>query len=209
MSFSVKKGDFVKIIAGNDKGKMAQIIGIDTDKGRVALEGKDISVAKKAKKSRKANDKSGIITIPKFIAISNVMPVCASCGKTTRVRFSEVNGKKVRICECGAVLETKKVAIKEEKKAKATVRKKVKTEEKPVEANEVSVNAEVNEATIEATEVSKDAEVNEATIEAIEVSKDAEASEVTIEATEVSVNAEVDEATIEEEVADEATETKE
>lgn len=156
MSFSIKKGDYVKIIAGNDKGKMAQIIGIDTDKGRVALEGKDIAVSKKAKKSRKANDKSGIITIPKMIAISNVMPVCASCGKTTRVKYSIVDGKKVRICECGAVLETKKVATKEEKKAKATVRKKVKTEE----AAAVDATATVDAATVEAevkTEAAEDA----------------------------------------------------
>lgn len=154
MSFSIKKGDYVKIIAGNDKGKMAQIIGIDTDKGRVALEGKDIAVAKKAKKSRKANDKSGIITIPKMIAISNVMPVCATCGKTTRVKYSIVDGKKVRVCECGAVLETKKVATKEEKKAKATVRKKVKTEEAAaVDATSTVEAAEVQaDATAEAKE---------------------------------------------------------
>ena len=164
MSFSVKKGDFVKIIAGNDKGKMAQIIAIDTDKGRVALDGKDIAVAKKARKSKKANDKSGIITIPKSIAISNIMPVCASCGKTTRVKYSIVDGKKVRICECGAVLETKKVALKEEKKAKATVRKKAKPVEKPVEVEPAIVEEVVN----------AEAEVKETTVE----------NEVAVEATE-------------------------
>ncbi|HKL73558.1 MAG TPA: 50S ribosomal protein L24 [Clostridia bacterium] len=153
MSFSVKKGDYVKIIAGDDKGKMAQIIAVNTDKGRVFLEGKDISVAKKAKKSRKANDKSGIITIPKSISVSNVMPVCASCGKTTRVKYSEVDGKKVRTCECGAVLETKKVATKEEKKAKATVRKKVKaTEEIAVNTAEETTVAATEEKVVEATE---------------------------------------------------------
>lgn len=146
MNFSVKKGDFVKIIAGNDKGKMAQIIGIDTDKGRVVLEGKDIAIAKKAVKSKKASDKSGIITMPKSIAISNVMPVCAVCGKTTRVKYSMVDGKKVRICECGAVLETKKVATKEEKKTKATVRKKAKTADETAQAEATEASAPIAEA---------------------------------------------------------------
>ncbi|NLL55944.1 MAG: 50S ribosomal protein L24 [Clostridiales bacterium] len=163
MSYSVKKGDFVKIIAGDDKGKMAQIIAIDTQKGRVALEGKDIAVNKKARKARKANDKSGIISIPRTIAISNVMPVCAACGNTTRVKNSIIDGKKERVCKCGAVLETKKVAVKEEKKAKATVRRRTKIEDKAVETakdaevKEVKTTAEVSEP--EAKESEKVAEV--------------------------------------------------
>lgn len=121
--YNVKKGDYVKIIAGNDKGKFGQIVAIDAAKGRVTVEGKDLSVVKKAVRARKANDKAGIIELPKSMDVSNVMPVCAACGKATRVRHGEVDGKKVRICaKCGAVLETKKA--KEEKKAKATVRKK-------------------------------------------------------------------------------------
>ena len=121
--YNVKKGDYVKIIAGNDKGKFGQIVAIDAAKGRVTVEGKDLSVVKKAVRARKANDKAGIVELPKSMDVSNVMPVCAACGKATRVRHGEVDGKKVRICaKCGAVLETKKA--KEEKKAKATVRKK-------------------------------------------------------------------------------------
>lgn len=147
MKFSVKKGDFVKIIAGNDKGKTAQILSVDASSGRVVVEGKDISHAKKAVKARKASDKSGIITMPKSIDISNVMPICAECGKTTRVKHGIVDGKKVRICKCGAVLETKKV--KEDKKAKATVRKKVKkTEETEVASVETKVETALDVAPV-------------------------------------------------------------
>ena len=121
MKLSVKKGDYVKIIAGSDKGKTAQIIAVDAEKGRVTVEGKDVGQVKKAVKARKASDKSGIINMPKTVDASNVMPICASCGKATRVKHAVVDGKKVRMCKCGAVLETKK---KEEKKAKATVRKR-------------------------------------------------------------------------------------
>ena len=121
MKLSVKKGDYVKIIAGSDKGKTAQIIAVDRTNGRVTVEGKDVGQVKKAVKARKASDKSGIINMPKTVDASNVMPICASCGKATRVKHAVVDGKKVRMCKCGAVLETKK---KEEKKAKATVRKR-------------------------------------------------------------------------------------
>lgn len=129
MKFSVKKGDYVKIIAGNDRGKTAQILAVDTEKGRVYVEGKDVGSVTKAVKARKASDKGGLITRAKTVDVSNVMPVCANCGKPTRVRHGVSDGKKVRICaKCGAVLETKKA--KEEKKVKSTVRKRTK---KPTE----------------------------------------------------------------------------
>ncbi len=133
MSYSVKKGDFVKIIAGNDKGKFGQIVAIDRENGRVTVEGKDLSVVKKAVRARKANDKAGIVEMPKTYDISNVMPVCAACGKATRVRHAIVNGKKVRICaKCGEVLETKKA----EKKKTTTRRKKTTTETTDATATE-------------------------------------------------------------------------
>lgn len=124
MKLSVKKGDYVKIIAGSDKGKTAQIIAVDRTNGRVTVEGKDVGQVKKAVKARKASDKSGIINMPKTVDASNVMPICASCGKATRVKHAVVDGKKVRMCKCGAVLETKKKDKKKDKKAKATVRKR-------------------------------------------------------------------------------------
>ena len=125
MSINVKKGDYVKIIAGNDKGKFGQIVAVDREAGRVTVEGKGLSVVKKAVRARKASDKAGIIELPKSTDISNVMPVCAACGKATRVRHSEVDGKKVRVCaKCGAVLETKKAKEEKKPKAKATTRRK-------------------------------------------------------------------------------------
>ncbi|MBR1747467.1 MAG: 50S ribosomal protein L24 [Clostridia bacterium] len=138
MKLSVKKGDFVKIIAGSDKGKTAQIIAVDAEAGRVTVEGKDVSQNKKAVKARKASDRSGIINMPKTIDVSNVMPICAACGKAVRVKHSvDAEGKKVRICgKCGAVLETKK---KEEKKAKTTVRKRTKKAVEEAPATDATV----------------------------------------------------------------------
>ena len=159
MKFSVKKGDYVKIIAGNDKGKFGQIIAVDRDAKRVTVEGKDLSVVKKAVRARKANDKSGIIELPKSMDISNVMPVCAECGQATRVRHGKVDGKSVRICaKCGAVLETKK---KKEEKKKATVRRK-KKDTAAVENTE-AVKATENTEAVTATENTEVAEAKKTT----------------------------------------------
>jgi len=148
MRLSVRKGDFVKIIAGADKGKTAQIVAVDPDSGRVMLEGKDIGVVHKSKKARKANDKSGIVSMNKTVDASNVMPVCAACGKPTRVKHKIVDGKKFRVCECGEVLETRK--LKEEKKAaKASVRKRKKEEAEKIAAPEIEVPVKADETATE------------------------------------------------------------
>jgi len=122
-SFNVKKGDYAMIIAGSDKGKPCVIVGIDSAKRRALIEGKNLdTVIKKHVKARKASDRSGIIEQPGTIDLSNLMPICAACGKPTRVRHREVDGKKQRICaKCDAVLVTKRPT---EKKAKASGRRK-------------------------------------------------------------------------------------
>ena len=142
---NVKKGDNVLVITGKDKGKTATVAGVSKDKERVLLEGKGLTVNKKAVKARRAQDKGGIIDQPATVAISNVMPICAACGKATRVGNKEVDGKKVRVCvKCGAVLETKKVT--EKKKEKANVRKKA------TKATDAAVEAAATENVAEAAE---------------------------------------------------------
>lgn len=135
--YSVKKDDYVMIIAGKDKGKTAQVTAIDTDKHRVLVEGNDLlTVNTKAVKARKANEKGGLVKQPGSVDISNVMPVCSACGKPTRVGIREEDGKRVRYCKkCGAVLVTKKSATKAaaKKTTRATVRKKSAKTEAPAD----------------------------------------------------------------------------
>ncbi|HHU43049.1 MAG: 50S ribosomal protein L24 [Bacillota bacterium] len=131
---SIKKEDYVMIIAGKDKGKTAQVLGIDAKKQIAYIEGKGVTPRKKAVKARKATDRGGIIEFPAVISISNLMPICSACDKPTRVGHKIVDGKKERICvKCGEILKTKKV---EEKKAAATVRKRSKKASE-VKADEV------------------------------------------------------------------------
>lgn len=155
---SIKKDDYVKIIAGKDKGRTAHVISVDIKNNRATVEGKGVSPIKKSVKARKASDKSGIIDMPSTIHVSNLMPLCAGCNKPTRVGYKIVDGKKVRVCKkCGEILETKKII---EKKAKATVKKRVKVDRVEVD-NEVE-----NLENIEATDSSATAEAVEEKVEA-------------------------------------------
>lgn len=126
--FNVKKDDTVMVITGKEKGKSGKIISVDRAKGRVQIEG--LNIVSKAVKPRTAKDVGGIIKHPGTIDISNVMPICGSCGKATRVGNAvvEIEGKSVkkRICKkCGAQLD---VAMSKAKRAakKTTAKSKSK-----------------------------------------------------------------------------------
>ena len=63
------------------------------------------------------------------------MVVCPTCGKATRVKHAIVDGKKVRVCKCGATLDkafskkAAKAAVVEEAPKKRTRKRAVKAEE--------------------------------------------------------------------------------
>jgi large subunit ribosomal protein L24 len=70
MSFTIKKGDKVFIIAGKDKGKTGVVQNIDRVNGRVVVEG--INLAKKHQKPKQNNPEGSIIDIYAPLHISNV-----------------------------------------------------------------------------------------------------------------------------------------
>jgi len=62
-----------------------------------------VNIIKKAMRPTQQNPQGGISSMEAAIHVSNVMLVCPSCKKATRVghRFKE-DGKKVRVCKkCG------------------------------------------------------------------------------------------------------------
>lgn len=120
----IKKNDTVKIIAGNDKGKTGTIVAVDPETNRVIVSGDGITMAKHFVKPRNANEKGGIVEKERPINASNVMIICPSCGKTTRIAQVMADGKKVRTCKhCGASLDEVKAAAKAKKAAKTTAKK--------------------------------------------------------------------------------------
>ena len=122
----VKKGDKVLVITGKDKGKTADVIEVSPKTNKVLVDG--VNVVTKHQKPRTQQDKGGIVKKSAPIDASNVMVVCATCGKATRVKHGEVNGKNVRICaKCGVSLD--KEFVKETKK-EAKKASKAKKEDK-------------------------------------------------------------------------------
>lgn len=101
---NVKVNDNVVVLAGKDKNKQGKVIAVSPKTNKVTVEG--VNIQHKSKKARSAQDTSKIVDQEGAIDISNVMVVCDACGKPTRVKHSEVDGKSVRICaKCGAALD--------------------------------------------------------------------------------------------------------
>ena len=121
----VKKNDTVLVLTGKDAGKTAKVLAALPKDNKVIVDG--INVQKKHKKARSAQEVSAIQNQSGPIDASNVMVVCPTCNKATRVAYSIEGDKKVRICKkCGAVLEASKEA-KEVKKATKRKTKKAET----------------------------------------------------------------------------------
>lgn len=100
----LKKGDNVKVLSGNDKGKTGEILEIQPKNDKVIVKG--VNVRKKSVKARKQGDESGIISVECAIPSAKVNVVCPKCGKVTRIGYKIEDGKKVRICKkCGAELK--------------------------------------------------------------------------------------------------------
>jgi large subunit ribosomal protein L24 len=99
----VLRNDTVEVIAGKDKGKRGKVRTVLPKAGRLVVE--NINVYKRHVKRGRARQ-TGIIEFEAPLQASNVMVVCPSCDKPTRVgyEFNE-DETKVRVCKkCGAEL---------------------------------------------------------------------------------------------------------
>ncbi len=79
----IKKGDTVKVIAGDDKGKTGKVLEILTAKSRVIVEG--INIVTKHAKPSAGKPEGGIKKTEASINISNLMLVDPASGNPTRV----------------------------------------------------------------------------------------------------------------------------
>jgi large subunit ribosomal protein L24 len=93
---SVTKGDTVRVMRGDEKGKEGKVIRIYPKTGRVLIEG--INMVKKHRKARNADEQSGIIEQPAPMHASNVMLLDAKTGEPTRTRSRiDDDGTKERV----------------------------------------------------------------------------------------------------------------
>jgi large subunit ribosomal protein L24 len=93
MKIHIKKGDIVKVIAGDSKGTQGKVLSVDREKYRAIVEGANM-VSKHTKPNAKS-PQGGIIKKEASIHISN-LNVVGKDGKPSRVGRKEVNGKLVR-----------------------------------------------------------------------------------------------------------------
>lgn len=149
-SLNVKSGDNVVVIAGKDAGKQGKVLVAYPKTNRVIVSG--VNIISKHQKARKAQDKSEIVKKEAPIDVSNVMVVCPTCGKATRVKHKIEDGKSVRVCKCGAVLDKKYVKeTKKAKKAETAVKAKEKEAAKNEESEKQTKKAAVKKVTATAT----------------------------------------------------------
>jgi len=101
----VKTGDRVILTAGKDKGKIGNVKKVNPSKSQVVVEGANM-VTKAQKPNPMAGIQGGLVKIEAAVDSSNVMIVCPSFEKPTRIKHNIVDGKKVRVCKkCGEQLD--------------------------------------------------------------------------------------------------------
>jgi large subunit ribosomal protein L24 len=90
----IKKGDIVKVIAGDSKGQEGKVLKVLVDKYKAIIEG--VNLVSKSTKPNAKNTKGGIVKQEAPIHISNLM-VIDNLGKSARIgRKENDKGKLVR-----------------------------------------------------------------------------------------------------------------
>ena len=110
-ALKVKKGDLVQVLSGKDRGKRGRILEARPREGRVIVE--NLNMIKRHSRPKPISNPSrmggaqftpgGVIEKAAPIPISNVMLVCPTCNRPTRVGYviRERQGEdpiKIRVC---------------------------------------------------------------------------------------------------------------
>ena len=95
-AMTITRGDTVRVVRGDDKGKEGKVLRVHLKKGRVTVEG--INIVKKHRRARTAEEQSRIVEMPAPIAVSNVMLLDPKSGKPVRTRTRiDADGTKERV----------------------------------------------------------------------------------------------------------------
>lgn len=94
---NLKKGDFVIVISGEDKGKKGHILRAFPKTGRVIIE--KVNLIKKHAKPSQRNPQGGIITKEAPIQASNVMLFNEKLNTVTKPVIQVREGRRVRVCK--------------------------------------------------------------------------------------------------------------
>jgi len=119
-TMKIRRGDVVHVIRGKDRGKEGRVIEALPKEGRVIVE--NVNVVKRHQRPRPIQNASrmggpqiipgGIVERAAAMPVSNVMIVCPTCRKPTRVGtvLKQIKGEtvRVRVCkhpDCGQELD--------------------------------------------------------------------------------------------------------
>ena len=92
----ITKGDTVRVMRGEDKGKEGEVIRLLPKTNRVLVKG--VNIVKKHRRATRPEEQSGILEVEAPIAISNVMLLDPKSGAPTRLRTRiDADGTKERI----------------------------------------------------------------------------------------------------------------
>lgn len=96
MAAKIKKGDYVIVLSGRDKGKKGEVLKVIPREERVVVAG--VHVVKRHMRPSQADPEGGIKTFEAPIHVSNVSAIDPKSGTPTRVGFKTLkDGKKVRV----------------------------------------------------------------------------------------------------------------
>jgi len=95
MGIRIRTGDEVVCISGKDKGKTGTVLEVRPKEQRVVVDG--LNIVKRHTRPRPPSEPGGVIEKAAPIHWSNVALIDPQDGRATRVRFGEVDGRKVRI----------------------------------------------------------------------------------------------------------------
>jgi len=79
----IRKGDNVREISGNDRGKEGKVLKVFPATGKIIVE--KVNMIKRHTRATKDLPQGGIIEKEGPINVSNVMLVCPTTGKPTRI----------------------------------------------------------------------------------------------------------------------------
>ncbi|MEP1229067.1 MAG: 50S ribosomal protein L24 [Litorimonas sp.] len=98
MAAKIKKGDYVVVISGGDKGRKGEVLKVSPKDQRVVVKG--VRMVKRHTKPTQQNPDGGIMEFEAPIHVSNVAHLDPKDSVATRVGFKTLkDGKKVRVAK--------------------------------------------------------------------------------------------------------------
>jgi large subunit ribosomal protein L24 len=96
VKLGVTKGDTVRVVRGDDRGREGKVLRVFPKTGRVLVEG--VNIVKRHRRARRPEEQSEIVDMPAPVHASNLMLLDPKSGEPSRVRMRiDTDGTKERI----------------------------------------------------------------------------------------------------------------